>query len=210
MKMIHCCLDSRRMSYIIVLSVLILSMLSSCGFRQSVATTSDIDTLAQNTDSIMPEKNDDKPIRIVSRLDLKQDLSVFVINPKRIWAEEMRKEDWTSRPEPLGFRGVDFDRFYIHYDSVSRIDDKRYHVMGKTRCMGTICNIKGDIVIDSIVVMHGFRITCQKRQYVVLLQAFESLLHMCSIERDGLIPIESEACAFRIDENDCVIPVEQF
>lgn len=149
--MIHCCLDSRRMSYIIVLSVLILSMLSSCGFRQSVATTSDIDTLAQNTDSIMPEKNDDKPIRIVSRLDLKQDLSVFVINPKRIWAEEMRKEDWTSRPEPLGFRGVDFDRFYIHYDSVSRIDDKRYHVMGKTRCMGTICNIKGDIVIDSIV-----------------------------------------------------------
>ena len=71
-----------------------------------------------------------------------------------------------------------------------------------------VLEVECRIVIDSIVVMHGFRITCQKRQYVVLLQAFESLLHMCSIERDGLIPIESEACAFRIDENDCIVPVE--
>lgn len=151
MKMIYCFFDSKRVSNIAVLVVLILSMLSSCDSRKSVVNTSDIDTLVQNADSILPENVEDRLTRVVSHLDLKQDLSVYVINPKRIWAEEMRKEDWTPRPEPLGFRGADFDRFYIHYNSVSRIDDKRYHVVGKTRCMGKICDIKGDIVIDSVV-----------------------------------------------------------
>ena len=149
--MIHCFRDSRIVSCFGAWIVWVMSVLSSCGSRQSVTNTSDIDTLMQDADSVLPEKTDYKLTRVVSHLNLKQDLSVYVINPKRIWADEMRKEDWTTRPEPLGFRGADFDRFYIHYNSVSRIDDKRYHVVGKTRCMGKICDIKGDIVIDSVV-----------------------------------------------------------
>ena len=65
------------------------------------------------------------------------------------------------------------------------------------------------IVIYSVVVMHDFRITCQQRQHIILQQTFESLLHMRSIERDGFISIEPETCAFRIDEDDSIIPVEK-
>ena len=65
------------------------------------------------------------------------DLSTTVINPDTAptdgiyswWTETAKKEwinydnepmedAWLHRPEPLGFRGNNFQRFYIHFDTV--------------------------------------------------------------------------------------------
>lgn len=55
-------------------------------------------------------------------------------------------------PEPIGFIGEDFQRFYIHYTSVKK--DARqpqlYHVTGKTRVKDYICSFAGWIRIDSV------------------------------------------------------------
>lgn len=53
--------------------------------------------------------------------------------------------------EPLGFRGPQYQRFYIHYDSVVRQGDGSYQVEGRTRCRDTVRHFSGFIVLDSIV-----------------------------------------------------------
>ncbi len=54
-----------------------------------------------------------------------------------------------SFPEPLGFIGNDYQRFYIHYLSVtkSKTNTYQYNVTGKTRVKNNICNFKGTITI---------------------------------------------------------------
>ncbi len=52
-------------------------------------------------------------------------------------------------PEPIGFIGENFQRFYIHYASVTK--NKRnpyvYDVTGKTKVKNNICQFKGRITI---------------------------------------------------------------
>lgn len=52
-------------------------------------------------------------------------------------------------PEPLGFIGNDYQRFYIHYTGVTRdsVNPYKYHVVGKTRVNNNICIFKGTITI---------------------------------------------------------------
>lgn len=52
-------------------------------------------------------------------------------------------------PEPLGYIGNNFQRFYIHYISVKKdpLDPYRYLVTGKTRVKNKIYNFKGAIVV---------------------------------------------------------------
>jgi len=74
------------------------------------------------------------------------DLSTTVINPDTAptdeiysWWTEIAKKEWINydnepmedawlhRPEPLGFRGNNFQRFYIHFDTVYKVSPTVYH-----------------------------------------------------------------------------------
>jgi hypothetical protein len=56
-------------------------------------------------------------------------------------------------PEPLGFIGDNFQRFYIHYTSVTKNKDWPYvyDVVGKTRVKNNICRFTGQIMIVKAV-----------------------------------------------------------
>lgn len=51
--------------------------------------------------------------------------------------------------EPIGYRGPNFQRFYIHYDNVKHQGNGDYLVNGHTRCRDTIRYFSGHIVLDS-------------------------------------------------------------
>ncbi len=56
-----------------------------------------------------------------------------------------------SFPEPLGFIGNNYQRFYIHFISVKK--DKKnpyqYNIAGKTKVKNNICGFKGKLIIDT-------------------------------------------------------------
>ena len=52
--------------------------------------------------------------------------------------------------EPFGYRGRDFQRFYIHYDSVRFKGNGVYDVYGRTRYRDTIRLFSGIITLDSM------------------------------------------------------------
>ena len=52
--------------------------------------------------------------------------------------------------EPIGFRGNDCQRFYIHYDSVCHKGNGVYEVMGHTRYRDTIRFFSGTLTLDSL------------------------------------------------------------
>ena len=73
---------------------------------------------------------------------------------KQSWIEygnEPMEDEWFILPEPLGYRGADFQRFYIHYDTVYKVSDTIYYIEGRTRCKDEICTISGYLVVDSVV-----------------------------------------------------------
>ena len=53
-------------------------------------------------------------------------------------------------PEPLGYIGNNYQRFYIHYITVIKSKDNpfQYHVIGKTKVKENICTFKGTITIN--------------------------------------------------------------
>ena len=98
------------------------------------------------------------------------DLSYTVINPDTVptdevysWWPEAQKSEWLSygnepmadrwlhRPEPLGFRGTNFQRFYIYFDTVYKLSPDIYHLEAHSKCKDESCQIQGEIVIDSVV-----------------------------------------------------------
>lgn len=99
------------------------------------------------------------------------DLSTTVINPDTAptdeiyswWTETAKKEwinydnepmedAWLHRPEPLGFRGNNFQRFYIHFDTVYKVSPTVYQMKARSRCKDEICYIHGRILVDSVTV----------------------------------------------------------
>jgi len=56
--------------------------------------------------------------------------------------------------EPFGYRGRDFQRFYIHYDSVCFKGNGVYDVYGRTRFRDTIRLFSGMITLDSMRLYH--------------------------------------------------------
>ena len=52
--------------------------------------------------------------------------------------------------EPIGFRGNDCQRFYIHYDSVYHKGNGVYEVVGRTRYRDTIRLFSGMLTLDSL------------------------------------------------------------
>ena len=61
----------------------------------------------------------------------------------------------TSEFEPIGYRGRDFQRFYIHYDSVRFMGNGVYKVEGRTRYRDTIRLFSGTITLDSMRLNKG-------------------------------------------------------
>ena len=57
-----------------------------------------------------------------------------------------------TRPKPIGYIGDNFQRFYIHFQSVTKdmITPSRYHVKGKTRVKNNICDFEGTISINEL------------------------------------------------------------
>jgi hypothetical protein len=55
-------------------------------------------------------------------------------------------------PEPLGFIGNDYERFYIHYTSVKKdlSSPYKYLVTGKTRVKNSICSFTGTITVVKV------------------------------------------------------------
>jgi hypothetical protein len=57
--------------------------------------------------------------------------------------------DKISFPEPLGYIGDNYQRFYIHFISIIKSKDNPYHyiVHGKTKVKDNICNFSGIIIV---------------------------------------------------------------
>lgn len=97
------------------------------------------------------------------------DLSYTVIDPDSVptddvyswWSEDMKNkwisygnepqaDKWLQRPEPLGFRGSNFERFYIHIDTVYKVSSTVYKMEARSRCKDEYSDIRGCITIDSV------------------------------------------------------------
>ena len=64
-----------------------------------------------------------------------------------IFNEKAFEQRWF---EPIGYRGSDFQRLYIHYDTVYHKGNGRYAVEGRTRYRDTIRFFSGTITLDSL------------------------------------------------------------
>lgn len=100
----------------------------------------------------------------------KYDLSLSIIRPDSVptndtyswWTDSVKqrwldqgqspKQDrWNSLPEPLGYRGDNYQRFEIHFDTVYQSSPSEYTIRGKIRCHDSIFAAQGHIIIDSVV-----------------------------------------------------------
>jgi len=71
----------------------------------------------------------------------------------KLWFIANGKKNYTNMetvlPEPLGFIGKQYQRFYIHYTSLTKCKTNpcQYNVMGKTMVKDNVCNFIGTITI---------------------------------------------------------------
>lgn len=71
----------------------------------------------------------------------------------KLWYNDSRtsvnKNIEATLPEPLGFIGETYQRFFVHYNTVSRCKTNpcQYHIKGKTMVRNTIRNFSGSITI---------------------------------------------------------------
>lgn len=80
--------------------------------------------------------------------------SIKNYNISKLWlTDSIQKETDASMPfpEPLGYIGDNFQRFYIHFISVTKsaANPYEYVVTGKTRVKNNICSFKGTLVIEN-------------------------------------------------------------
>lgn len=127
-------------------------LLVSCGGNpsQSVVATglsAEESEKSQDQEAVSESKNQ----VLVSKLDLGTDLSNTIIRPVQMFLFDDGEEFDKNMPEPLGFLGNEYERFYIHYDIVYQLEKGRYQVKGKTKFLDNIRAIAGEIIVDSIV-----------------------------------------------------------
>lgn len=94
--------------------------------------------------------------RLEITLDLirQKDLSVLWTGPLPLTdREDTTTLVWVERPEPLGYIGNDFQRFYLHITSIyrSETDPLKYGLSGKTRTGNNVCDFEGELHIDSLI-----------------------------------------------------------
>jgi len=130
---------SKRIFSILLVALLVALTLTDCkdGGKTTAVTMEEL----RNTDLsrvIMPDT-------ILIEPDYDSQTEEYVFNEK---AFELR---WF---EPIGYRGRDFQRFYIHYDSVRFKGNGVYDVYGRTRYRDTIRLFSGTITLDSMRLYH--------------------------------------------------------
>lgn len=66
--------------------------------------------------------------------------------------DEDRATDMRSRPEPVGYIGDDYQRFYIHFISViqNKNNPLEYYVYGKSKVKNNICDFQGIMKVKEI------------------------------------------------------------
>ncbi len=71
------------------------------------------------------------------------DLSELWVS-QQLLIEENGQEQFIPRPEPLGFIGENYQRFYIHFIAAHRnpTNNLQYLVTGKTKVRSNICFFK--------------------------------------------------------------------
>lgn len=87
--------------------------------------------------------------------DYTKEISVYDLST--IWVAEEYLEIWREdssrrkRPEPIGFIGENYQRFFIHFISAMKVEGKHneYLVYGKTRVGNNICTFHGNISVQS-------------------------------------------------------------
>ena len=92
-----------------------------------------------------------------------EDLSQTVICPRQVLLQELDRdvdgliscdtEYYVQLPEPLGYRGAEYWRFYIHFDTVYKTGDFCYAVEGRTRFRDTVRRFSGEIILDSLSIV---------------------------------------------------------
>lgn len=77
------------------------------------------------------------------------DLNQLWVSKQLLVIEEDGKEQFIPRPEPLGFIGENYQRFYIHFITATRnpANHMQYLITGKTKVRGNVCDFKGTIII---------------------------------------------------------------
>ena len=82
-------------------------------------------------------------------------------NVSHLWTAERlyikNEERIIDRPEPLGYIGENYQRFYIHFISVKKStkNNLQYLVKGKTLVNGNKCNFQGTIKISEARTTQG-------------------------------------------------------
>lgn len=89
----------------------------------------------------------------------------------RLWIGDRINIDDTvtlERSEPLGFIGDNFQRFYIHFNSVIKNNklNTEYLVYGKTRVKDNVCEFQGKIEITEAFTYYFTEISNLKQGYI--------------------------------------------
>lgn len=177
-------MNSTTLSFILII-IMVLAM--ACKSKVSSQDNNSVPTII-NQDSI-PTHNNHKQISETEESVFFEydsikynDISQTVINPNYILYIsdldqnfEIKKTDFDI--EPLGYRNTNYQRFYIHFDSVYKSDKNSYVAIGRTRYRDTIRSFEGIITLDSASTAHSTDIS---RSVGI---AFVSLYgHYCFIE----------------------------
>lgn len=120
-----------------VCNMLLLLCAASCGGFRSHSNAKIMDEIRATDLShllIMPDT-------ILVEPDDNPEMEEYLFNEKAF------KPRWF---EPIGFRGGDCQRFYIHYDSVCHVGNGKYLVDGRTRYKDTIRLFSGQLWLDSV------------------------------------------------------------
>ncbi len=97
------------------------------------------------------------------------DLGAILTTDSFFVEDGVREKDKVKRPEPIGFIGDSFQRFYIHFTSVKKNEENPYEyiVTGKTKVKTTICSFEGTIKINSSRIYSGSDLPGYKQGIVV-------------------------------------------
>ncbi len=104
-------------------------------------------TMAQQ--SVQPKKSPDLSLDKLKQKDISQ---LWIGAIPLIDREDTLKLEWVERPDPIGYIGKDFKRFYIHTGKICRSAGNPlcYELAGETRTGDNICAFEGELHIDSL------------------------------------------------------------
>ena len=129
----------------ILVCVLVLSLNACARTAQNQTQQSPIEALVAQSVCEIDSMNQlsDTAIDFLQQYDLSQ--TVLYKNPS--YNIHTR---YLEATEPLGFRGDNYQRFYIHWDTIYRQTPRIYRIEGRTRCKDEYCDVSGVTVIDSV------------------------------------------------------------